>query len=113
MIIPQIKKAILSSKAKKIFILNVANKPFETKNFSLLDFVGAISDHIGTFPFKFVIANNNLKYKIPQKHKQYKYVPLKIGKNKNYELIVDDLIDKNFPLYHDSSKLAKAVYKNI
>src|SRR3989344_3795362 len=39
LIVPQIKKAIQSTSAQKIFIINIANKPFETSGFSVSDYL--------------------------------------------------------------------------
>jgi len=114
MIIPQIKKALLESQAKKIFVLNVTNKPFETKGFSSNDFITAIADHLGIFPFGTIIANNNHEVPIPKKYK-YKYVSIDktTQKNEAYRLVTEDLIDESFPLYHNTKKLAKAVIGQI
>jgi len=75
LIVPQIKEALLESKAKKIFIANIANKPFETKKFVLSDFVTAITNHLGSFPYDTIIANNNHSLPIPSKYK-YKYIKI-------------------------------------
>ncbi|MBI3341748.1 YvcK family protein, partial [Candidatus Curtissbacteria bacterium] len=45
LIVPQIKKAFLKSKALKIFLINVANKPFETTHFKVSDYLKALKDH--------------------------------------------------------------------
>lgn len=110
LVIPQIKEAVIKSKAKKIFIGNVANKPFETKSYSLEDFIAAIRDHMGVFPFNIVIANNNFTPEIPRKYK-YSYVRYsnQLKNSKELTLIEKDLVNPNFPIHHDSSKLAKAV----
>lgn len=114
LIIPEIKKIILSSKAKKIFILNIANKPYETKGFTLMDFIETFSLHLDCFPFETVIANTNFSQSIPSEHKKYKYIKLDeyIGKYK-VNLIKKDLVRKDFPVYHDSKKLAKVIVENI
>jgi uncharacterized cofD-like protein len=114
LVIPQIKKIVLSSKAKKIFVLNIANKPFETKGFSLNDFITAIESHLDKFPFTTIVANNNFSYSIPSEHKKYKFIALNdVLKNKNITLIQGDLVRKEFPVYHDSTKLAKVIVENI
>lgn len=112
LIIPQISNAVNDSKAKKIFILNIANKPFETKGFTLSSFVDAISQHIGSFPFNTIIANKKFSVKIPSKYKRYKYVQLG-KKTGNFKIYSSDLLNHKFPVYHDPKKLAKIVYKNI
>ncbi|HZE87850.1 MAG TPA: gluconeogenesis factor YvcK family protein [Methylomirabilota bacterium] len=115
LVVPKIKEAFLKSPAKKIFVLNIANKPFETKNFTLKNFLVAITDHLGTFPFDTIIANNNHTLKIPKKYR-YKYI--KIDKEftehkQPFTLIQKDLVNEDFPLYHNAKKLAEVVIKNI
>ena len=97
-------------------MLNIANKPFETKGFTLKDFINALTEHLGTFPFNTIIANNNNSIKISNKHKKYKYIKIDekfINQKQNYKVILKDVINKEFPLYHDSKKLAKSIIENI
>ncbi|HWY78839.1 MAG TPA: gluconeogenesis factor YvcK family protein [Candidatus Sulfotelmatobacter sp.] len=115
LVIPQIKEALFKSKAKKIFILNIANKPFETKGFTLDDFVNAFEEHLGTFPFDLIIANNNTQTPIPKQY-DYHYIPLGdtlTRHTKAFKLIKSNLVNQAFPLYHDSKKLASEVVKHI
>ncbi len=110
LVIPAIKQAIIESKAKKVFVVNVANKPFETKGFTLKSFIKAITEHLGVFPFDTVIANNNHTFPIPRK---YKYGYIKIDKDLDndlsFTLIKEDLVNEDFPIYHNSQKLASAI----
>jgi len=115
LVVPEIKDAFLKSAAKKLFILNVANKPFETKGFTLQDFINAFTEHLGDFPFDTVIANNNTSNPIPTKFK-YNYIPVNEDLKhtpQNFELIESDLVKDDFPLYHDPQKLASQVIKHI
>ncbi len=119
LIVPAIKKALIESTASKIFIVNIANKPFETKGYTFKDYIAAIEKHLGGFPFEKIIANNNYSLSIPKKF-HYHYVFLQ-GKNqntattfdKNIEIIQDDLVNEEFPLYHSPHKLAKIVSRVI
>ncbi len=116
LIIPRIRKALLERQCRKIFILNIANKPFETKDFSLEDFLSAMREHLDVFPFDTIIKNSNTSIKIPRKYKRYKYIEigtLAINKQHNPKIILKDVINKDFPIYHDSDKLAKAIMENI
>jgi uncharacterized cofD-like protein len=110
LIVPQIREALIKSKAKKIFILNIANKPFETKGYTLKNFVQAFTEHLGTFPFDAVLANNNTSHPIPKKYR-YKYIAIDKETDWSFKLIEADLVDANFPLYHDSNKLANTLTK--
>lgn len=115
LVVPKIKEALLTSKAKKIFVANVANKPFETKDFKLQDFITAITEHLGAFPFDTIITNNNQTYPIP---KRYRYHYLLVNKElrekkQSFTLIEADLVNAEFPLYHNSKKLAAIVMKQL
>lgn len=114
LIIPEIKKAVLEAKCQKIFILNIANKPFETKGFTLKDFVQAFTEHLGIFPFDTVIGNNNITNKIPRTYR-YRYIAIETGVKKDFPftLVKKDLVSDDFPIYHDSEKLAKAVVEAV
>ena len=102
-----IKRVLRESDAKKIFVVNVANKPFETKGYKVSDYLNAIKRHLGFNPFDLFIVNNNFSTKIPKKY-NYLYVGLD-EVDTSLEVIKRDLIDQTFPLYHDSKKLAKAI----
>ncbi|KKQ82281.1 MAG: hypothetical protein UT06_C0049G0001, partial [Candidatus Woesebacteria bacterium GW2011_GWA1_38_8] len=74
-IVPKIKNILKSAKVPKIFIVNIANKPFETPNFAVLDYLQVIKKHLGADVFDKILVNVNQKYKIP-KGLKYKYVPV-------------------------------------
>lgn len=107
LMVPDICKELKRRTGRKIFIVNVANKPFETKGYKVSDYLKAINRHLGFDPFDTIIINNNFSVKIPGKY-HYEYV--RIDKESYREKTVEtDLINKDFPLYHDSAKLAKAI----
>lgn len=115
LMVPSILEAIKKSKAKKIFIVNVANKPFETPKYTINDFASAIKKHCGEILFDTFFVNNNQKPSIPEKwSQQYKYVPtFDTNNNFSFEVVENDLVYKEFPLYHDPLKLAKTIVENI
>ena len=114
LIIPAIREELTKSKKKKIFVVNVANKPSETKGYTVSDYIKAIEKHLGMFPFDIVIANNNVSIPIPSKfRKSYRYVPLMGVVYKHVIFVEKDLVDEAFPLYHSPEKLAKVVLKHI
>lgn len=113
LIVPQIAEAVRKSKAKKIYIVNVANKPEETQGYKVSDYISAIKRHIGDFPFDVIFVNNNTSYSIPEKFNYYQYVLLDTEKTNGIPILAKDFVNEKFPLYHSSEKLAKAVYKYI
>lgn len=113
-IIPEIKSFLLKNTKPQIFIVNVANKPFESKGYRVSNFIDAITKHLGAFPFQIVIANNNFSLDLPKDLEfNYTYVESSHMQNTPYKLISEDLVDEAFPLYHSQQKLAQAVVKNI
>lgn len=114
LLVPEILKVIKHSHAQKLFIINIANKFFETPNYHLQDYVNAIIKHCKSKVFNTFFVNNNIKPKIPRKFKgEYEYVDSQIVEKANYQVIKKDLVDEEFPLYHSSEKLAKAVVENL
>lgn len=113
LIIPKIQEALKKSTATKIFVVNVANKPFETKGYSVQNFIQAVEKHLGEFTFNIIISNNNYAVEIPQKY-HYDYVKKSTESISNtISHIETDLIEPEFPLYHSSTKLAKVISENI
>lgn len=114
LIIPAIAQELRKSKAEKIFVVNVANKFFETPNYSVSDFIAAIKKHCGFQPFETFLINNNVSFVIPQDFKdEYSVAPVSKDKNNRVKCVYADLVNENFPLYHDPSKLAKAIEKLV
>lgn len=113
-IVPRIMQEIKKSKAKKIFVVNVANKFFETPNYSVSDFISAIKKHCGFQPFDAFLINNNTSFPIPSEFKdEYSTAPLTSDKKNNVDCIYKDLINEDFSLYHSPKKLAKALLELI
>jgi uncharacterized cofD-like protein len=112
--VPDIKQALKKSDAAKIFIVNIANKPFETNGYTVDDFVKALSDHLGFFPFNYVLINNNFSIPIPE-DLQYEYVLDTVidSSKRHFTLIERNVVDPKLPVYHNSEELAKAVSEII
>lgn len=111
LVVPGVTKALEQSKAKKMLIINIANKPFETYGYTLEDYFAALEKHIGQLPFDYVFVNNNHTVPMPEEH-QYDYVVSK-AKDVQPNLVLGDFVDEKFPLYHDSKKLASAIAEHI
>ncbi|PJE58363.1 MAG: hypothetical protein COU81_01150 [Candidatus Portnoybacteria bacterium CG10_big_fil_rev_8_21_14_0_10_36_7] len=114
LIVPQIRQSLVKSSARKIFIVNVANKPFETTNYNVSDYLQALKNHLGSDIFDTIVVNNNNKPKLSGRF-NYSYVSYVEGQLRAYseKIITDNLIDENYPIYHDSEKLAKLIRKLI
>lgn len=114
LIVSQIKAQLLSSKAEKFFIVNTTNKPFETPNFKVSDYLKALDDHIGENVIDKVLVNTNISADIP-KGLKYKYVEYDSPKLVSYssEIVEGDFANEQYPIYHDSEKIAQTLEKII
>ena len=112
LIVPQVKNYFNQSRAIRIFIVNIANKPFETANFAVSDYLKTLQNHQITPDFDKILVNTNQKPAIPAKL-NYKYVKYDRQNLAEYasKIIEDDLINTDYPLYHDSDKIAKVITK--
>ncbi len=115
LLISDLVKAIKKSAAAKVFILNIANKPFETPNYTASDYIKAVKNHCEEKLFTHIIVNTNQTAKIPKRLK-YTYVKVDSDKLRSYrglKIIAGDFQGRENLLHHDSQKLAKAVMSVI
>lgn len=115
LLVPKILAEIKQSKERKFFIVNVTNKAFETPKYTVNNYIHAIEKHCGDSIFDTVVMNSNLKNPIPAEFTgQYDHVPLpQKTKINGLKLVIGDLVNNDFPLYHDSEKLARIICDNI
>lgn len=114
LIVNQIKGEFKKSKAIKVFVVNIANKPFETANFKVSDYLSIVKEHLGGDFFDRILVNVNQKVKIPSSIK-YRYVGndrdnLKIYKDKITE---GDFLNEEYPIYHDSEKTSNMITQMV
>ena len=119
-----ISRALVKSRAKKVYVCNLMNQYGQTDNFFVQDFVRGIEDFVKPDFFDFVIYNKV----VPSKELLVKYVdegqPVPFGAEidgDNHKYIGIDLLNKSIPkkvrgdtmqrtlIRHDSDKLAIAI----
>lgn len=59
-IIPEVKKALINTKSKKIYLANLMTQPGETDDFTIKDHLDALEYHLGRNVFDYLIANNGV-----------------------------------------------------
>ena len=114
LIVEDIKKELINSKAHKIFIVNIANKPFETFGFKVSDYIKTLKNHLGQDVFDTILVNTNQKQAI-EKSLNYKYVMFDKQNLESYDscIMPGDLVNKAYPIYHDSEKVARKIEEII
>lgn len=110
LLVKDIQTTLQKTTAKRMYIVNIANKPFETPAYHVRQYLDAIEKHLGFYPFSYTLVNSNQSPPLPKKLK-YTYVPIDhTGLNKyNTRVIFRNLVNENFPIYHDSQKVAKSI----
>jgi len=126
LIVEGVREAIKKSKAKKIFVMNLATKYGQTFGFKASDFISELEKYLGKKVIDFVLINSNQK--IPKsilwRYKQEKAQLVEDNlKSSYFKIIRCDLLLpieikkvagdglKRSILRHDSKKLAKEILK--
>ena len=126
-LVPDIRNALVSSRAKKIYISNLFSQPGHTDNFTPADFIRIISKYTDKDVFTHVIYNNRpinesivKRYKnsfigppirVTKEIRQDKRFVGRVVARSSPEKIssADPMAKIRNPFLHDSSKLARAI----
>jgi len=114
LLIKEITKAISSSPAKKICIMNLMTQPGETDGYTAEDHLDAISRHCGQRIFDYVILNNKtLRGNTLGRYKNEGSMPVNYNLRKIIKMgiipVEGDVIYQDKKIRHDSDKLAKVI----
>ncbi len=105
LLVPDIVRAVRASRAKKIYVCNVATQRGETEGYTLADHMDALHRHIGPDVFPNVLANDNLSADLPNVP-GVEWVRPEYPSDAPYRVYTSDLVDRERPWRHDSAKLA-------
>jgi len=112
-----IKNALLKSRAKKIYVVNLMTKFGETNNFKASDFVKTIEKYTKKNLLNFIILNNKMPTKKRlEKYKEEKAEPVEIDEKnlpQSAQIIKADLLRPRGFIRHDPSKLAKIIFQIV
>jgi uncharacterized cofD-like protein len=109
LLVEDIQRALVASKARRLYICNVATQPGETDDFTVEDHCDAIAQHVGKEIFTHVIANNNWNVAFPQQS-QSKLVYARGDAAYHSVILFADVVDEEKPWRHDPAKLARVIF---
>jgi uncharacterized cofD-like protein len=131
LLVRDVKGALVSTAAKKIYISNLFTQPGHTDDFTVSDFTKTISKYMGEDIFTHIVYNNRpipkeifVKYKNSIISSQVS-APLSIKKDKRFRgrsiaklaprvaSASDPIAKIRNPFLHDSKKLAKTIMELI
>ncbi|MGB8646468.1 MAG: gluconeogenesis factor YvcK family protein [Anaerolineae bacterium] len=110
LLVDDIRRALQSSPARKIYICNVATEHGETDGYSLQDHVAALEAHTGGPLFTTVFANDNWRGQLPPLA-QIEFVRPRGQSAPPYQYVFVDVVDEQYPWRHDPEKLAREVLR--
>lgn len=107
LLVPGIASAIRASKARKVYVCNVATQPGETAHFDVDAHVKVLQRHVGDL-LPVVLANDHI---IPSSGEMARLEPVALPAEPpvDYTLLTADVIDEERPWRHDSNKLARVI----
>ncbi|MYD50963.1 MAG: YvcK family protein [Dehalococcoidia bacterium] len=107
LLVKGIAEAVLNTEAQKLYICNVATEQGETISYTVADHVTALQKHTGRTLVDYVVANSGIAELGPPF--KGRLVQLDGQGLDHATLVTADLIDSDFPVRHDSSKLADCI----
>jgi uncharacterized cofD-like protein len=106
LLVPDISAAIRSSRALKIYVVNIATQFGETDDIGCIDHVHIIEEHSSRDLFDVILCNQNYEEKLPG---NIRWVTVDNDIVENYSVYSTDLVDHANPARHDSQKLAQVI----
>jgi uncharacterized cofD-like protein len=110
LLVDGIRQALAISQATKIYVCNVATQHGETDDFSVSDHFETLTKHVGPGLFDYILANDNVGGPLPEAwHSEPVRVDTPIVDGAR--VITSDVISEKNRYYHDSQKLAAAIFR--
>ena len=107
LLVDDLANAIRYSRAKTVYVCNLAMQPGETDGFDSADYIAAILTNAPSVRIDYLLVNNNLA--LPEDRGGGQTLFVQPMKHPACELISADLVDEQRPWRHDSTKVASAV----
>lgn len=106
LLVPDIAAALRSTRALRVFVVNVATQPGETQGFTIGDHLRALEDHLGDLPFEVVLCNNRAEGPLPG---SLQWVQPDANLEAVYPVHFADVVDLERPWRHDPAKLTRVL----
>ena len=115
LLIDEVSKAIIKSRAKKVFVANIMNQPGQTDGYTLARYVNEIERYIGKHVLDYAIVNNGkITNEMIKDFNQENSTPVKIDleniTNRAICVVKEDLVlTAKDAIIHDSDRLAEII----
>lgn len=115
LLIEDVSKAILKSRAKKVYVSNIMNQPGQTAGYTLARYINELERYIGKHVLDYAIVNNGvITEEMMKDFNQEESYPVKIDleniQNRAISVIKEDLVlTAPGSIIHDSDRLAEII----
>jgi uncharacterized cofD-like protein len=118
LLIPEIARAIVHSKAPRIYIANLMTQPGETTDYALSDHLRAIQQHVRGRIIDAVVANRkSVSPEVARRYRAEGAAPVLIDRDQVLKMKVrltpDDLMEEHGVLRHNSTRLARLLVQEF
>jgi uncharacterized cofD-like protein len=118
LLIPEIARAIVQSKAPRLYIANLMTQPGETTHYSLSDHLQALQDHVRGRVVDAVVANaKTVSPPVARRYRAENAEPVRLDREKLMQLgvrvITDDLLEEHGVIRHNSALLARLLVEEF
>lgn len=114
-LVEDVSKAIIKSRAKKVYISNLMNQPGQTDGYTLARYLNEVERYIGKHVIDYAIANNGeITVEMIKDFNQIESTPVRIDleniQNRTISVVKEDLIlTAPGAIIHDSDRLAEII----
>jgi uncharacterized cofD-like protein len=108
LLVDGVRQAIQASPALKVYVCNVATQRGETDSFAVSDHYSVLQRHVGGHLFHYVLANSNVRGRLPEKAHSQAVIADKMTLN-GARVITADVVSEENRYHHDPKKLADAL----
>lgn len=117
LLIDEVSKAIVKSKAKKVYISNIMNQPGQTDGYTLARYINEVERYLGKHVLDYAIVNNGeITEEMIKDFNQEESTPVKIDleniQNRAISVIREDLVlATKSGIIHDTKRLSEIIVK--
>ncbi|MEI6533026.1 MAG: gluconeogenesis factor YvcK family protein [Candidatus Roizmanbacteria bacterium] len=114
LLVDNIKQALMSSKAKIIFVMNLMTKSGQTTNYTAQDYIDDLQIYLGRVPDDVLVNNGEIPSDILQWYKSHHEYVVSNNLKSNYSMnvILEDVVDKTTVQLSASDKLSRSILRH-
>jgi uncharacterized cofD-like protein len=118
LLIPEIARAIVRSKAPRVYIANLMTQPGETTHYSLSEHLRAIQQHVRRRVIDVVVANSRpVSPEVARRYRAEDAEQVRLDRDKlmqlGFRVISEDLLEEHGVIRHNSTRLARLLVEEF